>query len=88
MCEHEWTYEYYADEDDKEYVVCSKCGLTREVCKYCDKFSEIFYSDNSVFEFSINKMTYGTILNIYSEHEDQDEIKINFCPMCGKKLGR
>lgn len=81
ICKHKWQSEYN-EKENKEYATCSKCGLTREVCMYCEN-EQAFYSNYSVFDFNLNSKG---ILNISSEHNDDDQIKINYCPMCGRNL--
>lgn len=53
------------------------------MCMYCEN-GQPFYSNYSVFDFSLNSK--GN-LDISSEHNDYDEMKIFYCPMCGKRLG-
>ena len=77
---HEWESTYFGRD---EYMVCKKCGLTRDVCSHCDKGIP-FYSYYNVFDFSLGYN--NGVLNISSEHNDNDEMKISYCPMCGKKL--
>lgn len=79
-CKHEWLVEYI---NNKEYARCTKCGLTREVCMYCEN-EQVFYSNYGVFDFRLNSKG---ILDISSEHNDYDEMEISYCPKCGRKLG-
>lgn len=80
MCKHEWLAEYI---DNKEYARCSKCGLTRETCDYCEKEWR-FSSQYGVFDFQMDMK--GNV-DIDSEHNDYDSMKFLYCPMCGRKLG-
>lgn len=52
-----------------------------EKCNFCDYGNT--YSRNTVF--SMHYSGEG-IVDIYSEHNDNDEWDINYCPICGKKL--
>jgi hypothetical protein len=58
------------------------------MCEYCnDKFKPI--KDTSCFDIRIDNYEGFYILdcNYFGfEENDNEEIKINYCPMCGRKL--
>ena len=56
------------------------------MCKCCE-LRESFYSKYNVFQFDMYEIKGEVILDINSEHNDSDELKINYCPMCGRRLG-
>lgn len=62
-----------------------------ENCKYCKKIKpSTLTNKNNLEELSIK--IEGTVLKIHYEafwdvrDEFHDEIEINYCPMCGRKL--
>ena len=50
-------------------------------CEFC--YYGNTYSRNTVFSMQYSG---EGIVDIYSEHNDNDEWDINYCPLCGKKL--
>ena len=60
------------------------------MCKYCDLVSgdEIDIGDNQNQTLYIERHNnnFSIVTHLYN-NEEEDEISINFCPMCGRKLG-
>ncbi len=57
---------------------------TKEPCEYCDGEKDLLKKYNG-FTVSI----YKNELELYFEHNEgdaSDDVKINYCPMCGRKL--
>ena len=50
-------------------------------CEFC--YYGTTYSRNTVFSMQYSG---EGIVDIYSEHNDNDEWDIKYCPMCGEKL--
>lgn len=59
------------------------------MCKYCDLVSgdEIDIGDNQNQTLYIERHNnnFSIVTHLYN-NEEEDEISINFCPMCGRKL--
>jgi hypothetical protein len=54
-------------------------------CLYCDDNHDVSLQDDEIFDIYI----YGKELNCdvaFGDGTAGTEIKINFCPMCGRKL--
>lgn len=87
ICKHSWQIEYN-EKENKEYAICRKCGLTREVCIYCEK--ETSSCGSQIYHTPIDEIGY---FELYKEDSGYSIVfdgavgaDINFCPVCGRKL--
>lgn len=61
------------------------------MCKYCEgKYKDkepLMYKNNSDYVIKINSCNYLEENRVGGQKESIYGIKLNYCPMCGKKLG-
>ena len=58
----------------------------KNMCKYCENGDSIYYDDLDVYIIG-NELNIDLNMNIEDVYIDNEyEIEINYCPMCGRKL--
>lgn len=55
------------------------------MCKYCEEGYSLADNEANVIDINNNVITFESF-NEWHDPNSREEIQINFCPMCGRKL--